>query len=103
MLERVKNLLAIFLTRYLMPRYEADKRAALLYTSASEVVLKRELAKYQKRAEMAEAHVHMFEDMSDTLVKKAHALPDHEQVSTSFVHDTITEIDNARWYVAQSR
>ena len=93
----MKNLIARLLSRYLMPDYEAHKRSALLYTSANEVYLRKELKKYQERALTAEKHVRMFCDVSDNIVKMAVDVPDGEM--TPFVHQAVVEVENARRYI----
>ena len=80
-----------------MPDYEAHKRSALLYTSANEVILRKELAEYKERTRIAEGHVKMFCETSDNLVKLALDVPDGEM--TPFVHRTIVEVENTRRYV----
>lgn len=93
----MKNFLAKLLSRYLMPDYEAHKQSALLYTSAKEVSLRKDLNYYKQRALTAEKHVRMFCDISDRLVKMAMDVPNDEM--TSFVHQAILEVENARRYL----
>ena len=93
----MRNLLAMFISRYLMPNYEAHKRSALLYTSANEVTLRKDLEHFKERALTAEEHVNMFCDISDKLVKLAMNVPDGEM--TPFVHQAICEVENARRYI----
>jgi len=93
----MRNFLAKLLSRYLMPDYEAHKRSALLYTSANEVTLRKDLEHFRQRALTSEKHVDMFCDVSDKLVKLAMDVPDGEM--TPFVHQAICEVENARRYV----
>lgn len=93
----MKNFLAKLLSRYLMPDYEAHKRSALLYTSANEVILRKELAKMTERAHNAEKHVKMFLDVTDEVAKLALNQPDGEM--TPYVHQSVCMLENARKYV----
>lgn len=97
MMEMIKNWIAVLMSKYLMPDYEAHQRAAKLQTSANEIYLRRELDKMTRRAHCAEKHVRMFCDIGDRLVLKAVQLSQEE--TTPFVHETILEIENGRRYV----
>lgn len=93
----MKNLLAKLLSRWLMPDYEAHKRSALLYTSANEVSLRKNLAHFKQRALTAEKHLAMFCDVGDRVVRMAMDIPDGEM--TPFVHQAVLELEHARRYL----
>lgn len=80
-----------------MPDYQAHKRAALLYTSANEIALRKDLEKCKARLVQAEKHVDMFCEVTDNIVKHAFEVPDDQMLP--FVHQTVLEIEHARKYV----
>lgn len=79
-----------------MPDYEAHKRSALLYTSANEVYLRKELNKTKERADTAEKHVRMFLDVSDRIAK---IVAESEPHDPNLGLKMMVEIENARRYV----
>lgn len=95
-IEAIKNRLAIFMSEYLMPDYEAHKRAALMYTSANTIYLQRELKKTKKQLKVAQSQVYMFKSITDEIV--AEVMKADVSESTPLVHDVVLKLENGRRY-----
>lgn len=95
-IEAIKNRLAVFMSEYLMPDYEAHKRAALMYTSADTIYLQKELEKTKKQLGVAKSQVCMFKNITDEVI--AEVMKADVSEATPLVHNVVLKLENGRRY-----
>jgi len=97
MKQKFMNWLASVFSNYVMPDYEAHRRAAEAAFNAEVLSLRIQYRDEKQKREKAEAHVDMFKEITDKLIKEAFNVPDGEM--TPFVHQAVVELENGMRYV----
>lgn len=97
MKEKIKNLLAVIMSRYIMSDHEVYKRVAQQALTAELLCLRSELRTVRKRLAESESNREVFKAVADKVTMLAMEVPDGEM--TPFVHQAVIEVENGLRHV----